>query len=145
MLKKYQVNLRVRLINFFTRSLIRLGVGPGHRYLLTVPGRKSGKLYSTPVAVVEMDRGRWLVAPYGEVNWVRNARRAGQVTLTRTGRTEKLSITEETPEASAPVLKKYLALEPITQPYFQARVNSPLEAFQAEAAHHPVFRLTPLA
>ncbi len=144
-MKKYQVNLQVRIANFLTRSLIRLGLGPRYRYLLTAPGRKSGKSYSTPVTVVEIDRSRWLVAPYGEVSWVRNARSAGQVTLTRAGRAEKLSIAEETPEASAPVLKKYLVLEPITRPYFQAKIDSPLELFQAEAARHPVFRLTTLA
>lgn len=76
-MKKYRVNLQVRIINFLTRSLIRLGLGPDYRYLLTVQGRKSGKSYSTPVTVVENESGRWLVAPYGEMNWVRNARTIG--------------------------------------------------------------------
>ena len=140
-MKKYQVNLRVKVINFLTRSLIRLGLGPNYRYLLTVRGRKSGKDHSTPVTIVENENGRWLVAPYGEVNWVRNARVTGQLTLTRAGRSEKLTIVEASPKESAAVLQKYLTLEPITQPYFKAKVDSALAEFQEETANHPVFRL----
>jgi hypothetical protein len=44
-------------------------------------------------------------------------------------------------EESAPVLKKYLALAPITQPYFDARPDAPVESFSAEASRHPVFKL----
>ncbi|HLO18671.1 MAG TPA: nitroreductase/quinone reductase family protein [Anaerolineales bacterium] len=140
-MKKYRVNLRVKIINSLSRFLIRLGLGPSYRYLLTVRGRKSGKSYSTPVTIVENDRGRWLVAPYGEVNWVRNARATRQVTLTRAGRSETLSIAEVALEESAPILKKYLVLEPITRLYFEAQVDSPVKAFQLEATRHPVFRL----
>ncbi len=143
-MKKYQVNLPVKIVNSIMRMFVRLGLGPRHTYLLTVRGRKSGKSYSTPVTIVEEDGGRWLVAPYGNVSWVRNARTTGQVTLARGGRSEKLSIVEAASEESASVLKKYLALEPITRPYFEAKVDSPVEAFRAEAARHPVFRLTTL-
>jgi deazaflavin-dependent oxidoreductase (nitroreductase family) len=143
-MKKYQVSPLVRGINFIMQTLVRLGLGPRHTYLLTVPGRKSGRPYTTPVTIVENDEGRWLVAPYGEMNWVRNARAAGQVTLTRAGHVEKFTIAGETLDVSASVLKKYLALESITQPYFEAQVDAPLEAFWGEAARHPVFRLTAL-
>ncbi len=78
------------------------------------------------------------------MNWVRNARASGQVTLTRGGRSEKLAIAEETPQVSARVLKTYIRMEPITRSYFEATVDSPVEAFQAEAGRHPVFRLTAL-
>ncbi len=143
-MKKYQVNLPVKLINSVMRTFVRLGLGPRHTYLLTVQGRKSGKPFSTPVTMVENGEDRWLVAPSGEMNWVRNARAAGEVTLTRAGRSEKFSLAEEAPEVSAWVLKKYVLLEPITRPYFEAKVDSPVDAFQAEAARHPVFRLQPL-
>lgn len=144
-MKKYQVNSQVKVINSIMQTLVRLGWGPKHTYLLTVQGRKSGKAYSTPVTIVEDNNGRWLVAPYGEMNWVRNARASGQVTLARGGRSERLSIAEETAEVSARVLKAYVALEPITRPYFEATVDSPVEAFQTEVARHPVFRLRNLA
>jgi len=145
MSKAYRVNFQVRLVNALMRALVRLGIGPRQTYLLTVRGRKSGKLYSTPVSLVEEATGRWLVAPYGEVGWLRNARAAGTVTLTRGRRSETVSLAAAGPEESAPVLRKYLALEPIAQPYFDARPDSPMRAFEAEAARHPVFRLQPAA
>ena len=54
------------------------GLAGGHTYVLAVRGRKSGKRYETPVSLIENGE-RWLVAPYGEVAWVRNARAAGEV------------------------------------------------------------------
>ncbi len=141
-MKKYQVNLQVKIINSLMLSLIRLGFAPKHTYLLTVRGRKSGKTYSTPVTLVEDSGKRWLVAPYGEVGWVRNARAAGEVVLTRRGRSERVSIVCIGPEESAPVLKKYIVLEPITKRYFEAGTESPVKAFEAESARHPVFHIT---
>lgn len=137
----YQLTAGRQFTNFLMRLLIRLGLGPKRSYMLTVKGRKSGKLYSTPVSLVINGDQRWLVSPYGQVSWVHNARAAGQVTLSRAGKKETVKITEAEPEESAPVLKKYLASEPITQPYFDAKPDSSLAAFAAEAARHPVFRL----
>lgn len=141
MAKTYQVTPVIRLFNRLMQLLIRLGLAPKGLHLLTVRGRKTGKLYSTPVTLVEEAGERWLVSPYGEVNWVRNARAAGQVTLMRGGRSETVKIVELGPEESAPVLKKYIKHEAITRPYFDVQVDSPLEAFIAEAPRHPVFRL----
>jgi hypothetical protein len=64
------------MLNQIVRASLRVGLSPPHTYLLTVHGRKSGALYSTPVRLIEQDGKRWLVAPYGEVAWVRNARGA---------------------------------------------------------------------
>ena len=91
--------------------------------------------------MVVHNHARWLVAPYGEVNWVRNARAAGQVTLTRGGRAETVSIVEVEPQQHSLILQKYLRMEAITQPYFDAHPESPLEVFAAEAMRHPVFRI----
>jgi deazaflavin-dependent oxidoreductase (nitroreductase family) len=137
----YRVNFQIRLINRLMQALVSHGLGPKQTYILTVKGRKSGKLYSTPVSLVEDANGRWLVAPYGEVGWLRNARAAGRVTLTRGRHSEAVSIMEVGLKGSALVLRKYIALEPVTQPYFDARADSPLAAFEAEASRHPVFRI----
>jgi deazaflavin-dependent oxidoreductase (nitroreductase family) len=139
MAKTYQVRPITRVVNQIVKAFIRLGIGPS--YVLTVPGRKSGKSYSTPVTLVEENGERWLVAPYGDVAWVRNARVTGQVTLTRKQRSEIVSITELAPAESAPVLKLYVTRVPITQPYFDATPDSALSAFEAEAPHHPVFHI----
>jgi deazaflavin-dependent oxidoreductase (nitroreductase family) len=106
------------LVNLIIRALLRLGVSPPHTYLLTVRGRKTGKPYSTPVTLVEENGERWLVSPYGEVDWVRNARAAARVMLSRGRQTENVLITELRSEEAAPVLKKYISQYPITRPFF---------------------------
>ncbi len=141
MKKTYQVNSTVRFVNRLTAQLIHWGIARPHGYLLTVRGRKTGKLYSVPVTLVESDGKRWLVAPYGEVSWVRNARAAGEVTLTRGRKSETLRIREVPAAQRGSILKQYVALEPIVLPYFESGRDSPLEAFTAEAGAHPVFEL----
>ncbi len=86
MAKKYRLAFWRRGANMFVRYLLRAGLGPRHTYLLSLRGRRTGRLYSTPVTLVEESSRRWLVAPYGEGGWVRNARAAGRVTLSRVGR-----------------------------------------------------------
>ncbi len=131
----------VRLVNRVMVRLNRWGVAASYSYVLTVHGRRTGKAYSAPVSLVEEDGRRWLVAPYGEVSWVRNARAAGEVTLSRQGRSETLKIRAANPQESAPILKKYIARESIVRPYFDVQPDSSLEAFAAEAPRHPVFQL----
>jgi deazaflavin-dependent oxidoreductase (nitroreductase family) len=120
--------------------LARVGLAGRHAYLLTVRGRKTGRAYSTPVILIE-DDDRWLVAPYGDVSWVRNARAAGEVEIRRAGRSETLPIEEATPEQAAPVLKQYLKRVQVVRPFFDVTTNSSLEEFVTEAPRHPVFRL----
>jgi len=137
----YRLGSARRLVNRLVRALLRMGLGPRRTYLLTVQGRRSGRLRSTPVTLVEEGGRRWLVAPYGEVGWVRNARAAGRVTLSRGRRSETVAVAEVEPEESAPVLRRYLAEVPITRPFFDAAPDANLEAFKAEAPQHPVFRI----
>jgi hypothetical protein len=113
--------------------------------MLTVKGRHSGALHSTPVSLVQINEQRWLVSPYGQRNWVKNARVAGQVTLSRGGNSEDVGVQEEHyPKRCAPVLKRYLDQEPITRRFFDAERRAPIEAFAAEAHRHPVFRVMSL-
>jgi hypothetical protein len=84
---------------------------------------------------------RWLVAPYGEAAWVRNAQAAGEVTLAQGAKTERMRIVPASPEESAPVLTTYIGEIGIVRPYFDVRPDSPIEEFVAEAPRHPVFRL----
>lgn len=124
------------------RPLIRLGVVPG-TYLLTVRGRKTGRPHSNPVTLVDgADGPRWLVAPYGVVGWVRNARAARRVTLARRGHAVEYTLREVSPDEAGPVLKRYVALAKVTRPYFTAQPDAPAAEFAAEAGRHPVFELT---
>ncbi len=125
----------------FIAPLARVGLAGKRTHVLTVTGRNSGRRYSTPVQLVFQNGQRWLVSPYGERAWVRNARAAGQVELTRALRTERVRVEEVDPQTAAPVLREYLRKTPIVKPYFDATKDSPVETFAAEAGRHPVFRL----
>lgn len=141
MAETYRLSGWRRLLNGVVKILLRVGWGLRHTYLLTVRGRRSGKLYSTPVMLMEDGTHRWLVAPSGAVAWVRNARAAGQVTPSRGRHSETVMIVELGPEEAAPVLQQYGTAVPITRPFFDATPDAPLEAFVDEAPHHPVFRI----
>jgi len=130
-----------RILNAVVQALLRRGVAPGDTYLLTTRGWRTGVSHTTPVTLVANSDGRWLVAPYGAVGWVRNARAAGQVSLTRGRRTEVLAVEEIEDREAAPVLRDYLRKVRVVRPYFDVTPDSPLEAFAAEASRHPVFRL----
>lgn len=87
---------------------------------------------------------RFLVAPYGAVDWVKNARTSGQIHLSQRTLDEQFSILELSPQAAAPILKMYLQQFPITGPYFGANLDSPLRAFVEDAQTRPVFELNPI-
>lgn len=130
-----------QLANVLIKPLARLGLGGKRLHVLTTVGRKSGRRHSTPVSVVFMGGERWLVAPYGVRQWVRNARAAGEVELTRALRTEKLRVEEVDPETAAPILREYLLTTPIVKDFFDVDKDASLAEFAAEAPRHPVFRL----
>ena len=137
----YRLGTTRRIVNALIRPLVRVGLVGRHTYLLTVEGRKTGQHYSTPVTLVEDGDKRWLVAPYGERNWVKNARAAGWVELSRAGKNERLRVTEVGDAEAGPVLRSYLRKAPVTSPFFVAKASDPVEVFIAEASRHPVFRL----
>jgi deazaflavin-dependent oxidoreductase (nitroreductase family) len=139
--RTYRLGASRRLVNAVMSPVVRRGFAGRHTYILTVRGRKTGKAYSTPVILVE-DGERWLVAPYGEVGWVRNARATGEVEISRAGRSETLCIEEVAPGQAAPVLKQYLKSVSVVRPFFDVTPDSPLEEFATEASRHPVFRLS---
>jgi len=142
-MKTFQSNLSRRLINAVSTAGIKLGLGPSQRYLLSVDGRITHMPHTTPVSLIIDGRTRYLVAPYGEVGWVRNARVAGVVALARGGTSERFTLKTLQGVAAASILKRYLKLEPITRPFFGVSPYAPAEAFEAEVATHPVFKLTP--
>jgi len=94
MAKTHQAPRFVRLANILTKTLLRAGLPPSFfgypMYLLTVRGRKSGQPHSTPVVIVEQEGKRYLLSPFGVVNWVRNLRVSGVATFTRGRRYEEI-------------------------------------------------------
>lgn len=139
MAKEYKVNGTVRFSGRIIVMLLRWGMPVANLSVLTVRGRKSGQTYSLPVELVEEGAKRWIVSPYGEVNWVKNVRAAGEASLMRGGKQETVRLIELPPQESAPVLKRYITHLAVTRPYFDVAFDAPLEAFVSEAPRHPVF------
>jgi deazaflavin-dependent oxidoreductase (nitroreductase family) len=131
-----------RALNSLVRPAARLGLTGPRTHVLTVTGRKTGKPWSTPVSIVKEGGGeRWLVAPYGDRNWVKNARAAGWVELRRGRRTERLGVEEVSPEDAVPVLRSYYRHTRVTRPFFDVSLDSSQQEWLAQAPSHPVFRL----
>lgn len=84
----------VPVFNPVLRRLLRLGVPLGPNALLTVRGRKSGLMRTSPVAVVRQRGRRWVIGTFGEVNWVRNLRAAGEAVVTTGRRREEVHAVE---------------------------------------------------
>ncbi len=61
MTQRYQLTFGRRLANACIKAILRLGVKLDRTYLLSVAGRKSGKIHTTPVTLVEQGGQRWLV------------------------------------------------------------------------------------
>jgi len=130
-----------RAFNRFFGMLVGIGLGLRHNYLLEVRGRRTGRVYAAPVDVLDVDGTRYLVAPRGETQWVRNARVAGRVSLKK-GRREEYTV-RELPDAEKPrLLKAYLdRFKTTVARYFPIPAGSPEAAFAAVAARYPVFEL----
>lgn len=141
--KTYRRSYWRRALNALVRPLARLGLTGPRTHLLTVRGRRTGRPWSTPVSIVEAGGERWLVAPYGDRNWVRNARASGWVGLRRGQRNERLAVEELSPAEAVPVLRRYYELGRVTRPFFEVTLASSDAEWLAEAPRHPVFRLDP--
>ena len=130
---------------FFNRAfgfLVGLGIGFPYNYLLQVRGRKSGKIYSTPIDLLELNGKKFLVAPRGRTQWVRNAEAAGEVTLKK-GRTVLTFRLRPLGEAEKPpVLKAYLdSFRREVQRYFPLPAGSPPGTFEKISGDYPAFEL----
>lgn len=132
-----------RVENAVMSAAVDAGLVPRSSMLTTV-GRRSGQRRRNPVVVVDHDQRRWLVAPYGAVSWVHNARAAGTVEITRCRLPRSYAVREATAVEAGPVLQRYVHLASATRRYFSADRHDPIEAFVAEAGAHPVFELTAL-
>jgi deazaflavin-dependent oxidoreductase (nitroreductase family) len=92
-----RVPLSVRLFSPILKFLLKARVPLGYNRLVTIRGRKSGMPRTTAIAVLEVAGRRWIWAPWGEVNWVRNLRAAGQATISMPQGKEEVRATELDP------------------------------------------------
>lgn len=138
--KQYRKHWTDRVGDLLFRGLATVGIGPAS--MVNTIGRRIGKPRRTPVIPVRNGCRQWLVAPYGNVSWLLNARASGQLSLRR-GRDLRHFTFRELPAVDAgPILKQYIAVATATRPYFRAEPSAPISEFVAEAALHPVLELT---
>jgi len=124
--------------------LVGLGLGFSHNYLLEVRGRKSGKLYSTPIDLLELNGKRFLVAPRGRTQWVRNAEAAGEITLKKRSTRLRFRLRSLSDAEKPEILKAYLdTFRREVQTYFPVAAGSPVEAFVGLLDNYPAFELLP--
>jgi deazaflavin-dependent oxidoreductase (nitroreductase family) len=133
-----------RAFNAAVAALTRLGVSVWGSRVLRVRGRKSGLWRSNPVNVLTLDDGRYLVAPRGETEWVRNFRVAREGELVVGRRVEKFSADELGDEDKVDVLRAYLRRWKFEVGKFFDGVSadSSDDELRRIAPEHPVFRIT---
>jgi deazaflavin-dependent oxidoreductase (nitroreductase family) len=131
-----------RLFNRIFGSLVGLGLGFSYNYLLQVRGRKSGRIYSTPINLLELEGKRYLVAPRGRTQWVRNAEAAGEVTLKKGRKQQRFQLRRVADAEKPEILKAYLDnFKREVQRYFPVPAGSPILAFEKVTQSYPVFEL----
>jgi deazaflavin-dependent oxidoreductase (nitroreductase family) len=103
---------------------------------LAVRGRTTGEWRTVPVNVLDLDGTRYLVAPRGETQWVRNLRAAGEGELRRRGRSERFRAVELPDEDKPPVIAAY-------RERWGSQVRAQFEKLP-DPSDHPVFRILPV-
>jgi deazaflavin-dependent oxidoreductase (nitroreductase family) len=122
-------------------ALQRLGLAIGTMRLLSVPGRKSGKMRTTPVSPLIVDGRRYIVAGLEQADWVKNARAAGWGTLACGRKEERVTLVELPSEERGPILREFPSKVPGGVYFFRQLygVSDEPEEFAALAPRCPVF------
>src|SRR5205814_731022 len=130
-----------RISNAIVSFLIRLGINlggtnTGMMALLTVRGRKSGKSITNAIVIIVQEGQRYLISPFGLVNWVRNRRAAGgEAIITRSRRSEKIRAIELPPQTAAPIFREMVRAAGggnFVQSHLSVTIDSPIEDFERE-------------
>lgn len=131
------------LVNPVVAFLQRLGLVVGPMCLISVPGRRSGRMRTTPVSLLVVDGRRYVVAGTGEADWVENARRAGWAILSRGRREERVRLVELPVEERAPILREFPEKVPGGVTFFRRLygISGSPEEFAGLAPRCPVFRI----
>lgn len=137
--------------NWFTRNvfnravaaLTRLGISVWGSRVLEVRGRKSGEPRRTPVNLLSLEGERYLVAPRGQTQWVRNMRVAGEGQLLLGKRREPFAASEIPDGEKEPILRAYLERWKweVGQFFDGVDADASAEELARIAPNHPVFRV----
>jgi len=135
-------------------ALLRVGLPAGPNRLVTIRGRKTGTPRTLAIAVPEIEGRRYVLGAYGDVQWVRNLRAAGEATVRIHGRVVPMTAHEldhdEAVGYFSTILPRYIASFPSFGRAF-ARIlfglvgSEVLDDPELAAKTRPVFQLTPRA
>jgi deazaflavin-dependent oxidoreductase (nitroreductase family) len=131
-------------LNKLITGLARVGITVKGTHVLYVRGRSSGEWRTTPVDFFEFGGDRYLVAPRGVTQWVRNLRVAGEGKLRAGWRTISFTAAELPDDVKEPILRSYIKKWPLDIDEFfdGVHADAPAEDIVRIAPNHPVFRLT---
>ncbi|SRR6266487_5228271 len=134
----------LRPVNRVIVLLQRLGIAFFSFHLISVPGRRTGRLRTTPVSPFTVGNQRYIVS-FGQTEWVKNARTAGWGILARGRRRERVHLVELGLAEREPILRQFPVLVPYGVRFFvQVGVVRPPadpDAFAAAAPGLAVFRV----
>ena len=145
-----QAPAAIRRSGAVTSRLLGAGIPLGPNVLLTIRGRTSGLPRTVPVALVELDGQRWVVGTYGDVQWTRNLRAAGEAELRVGDQEEHVAARElssqEATEFIRSTLPRYVARLPRMWRFFTNMLIRTIAADMARdpaaaAARRPIFEL----
>jgi len=134
------------VFNPTVQALTRMGVSVWGSRILRVRGRSSGEWRSQPVNLLTFEGKRYLVAPRGQTQWVRNIRVSGEGELLLGSKAERFRAVEIPDSEKLPILRAYLKIwKAEVGVFFQGvDANSSEENLRRIAPDHPVFRVEPV-
>jgi deazaflavin-dependent oxidoreductase (nitroreductase family) len=132
-----------RVFNPFVAWLVRRGVNVAGAAILEVVGRRSGEARRTPVNPLSLAGHRYLLAPRGETEWVRNIRVSGTAALLRGRQREQIAVTEVTDADKLPIIREYVRIWAWeVGAFFEGlSAKSSDDEVRKAAAGFPVFRI----
>ncbi len=137
-------------VNRVVMLLQRLGLRLGTIHVISIPGRVSGQVRSTPVSLLTVDGQRYIIGGLAQADWVKNARAARCGVLSYGRRQERVALIELPVEESKPILRAFPREVPQGVQFFQRVYSLPHdrarlpEAFAALAGRALVFRVEPI-
>jgi deazaflavin-dependent oxidoreductase (nitroreductase family) len=131
--------------NEIVGRLTRMGLSVYGSRVLAVRGRTSGEWRTNPVNPLTIDGTRYLVAPRGNTQWVRNLRATGTGELRIGRRVEPFTATELGDDDKPAILRAYLKKWKFEVGVFFDGVDAkaPQEKLREIAPGYPVFRIEP--
>lgn len=136
--------MTLRIGNPLVSGLVKIGIGIRGSRILQVRGRTSGAIRSVPVNPLPLDGERYLVAPRGETQWVRNIRAAGSGDLRKGRKLESIRVVEVDDADKAPIIRAYLEIwAREVSKFFDGLTKDSSDAeIDAVAPGFPVFHIT---